>query len=113
MLGFFFSEMEVGGTKKLFIDSKTLKHLFDFDIKVGSSKDSFALKLVNAAVHFEEVIGKIKNLTRTLELKKFSDEAKDLEVGTVCVFEVDVACARDSLNVSETVCISCLSYMYI
>ena len=106
--------MDVRGTKKLFIDSKTLNQLFDFDIGVDPSKNSFAINIINAAVHFEEVIGKIKNLTRTLELKKvFSDEAEDFEVGTVCVFEVDVACAGDILNVSETVCISYLSYMYI
>ena len=97
--------MEVVETKKLFINSKTLEHLFGFDINVPTSKDSFAESLLNA-IHFEEMIDKIKKITKTLELKEVSrEEAKDLEPGTVCVFEVDVVCEGDNLNVLEMVCI--------
>lgn len=102
----FRTEMDRDSFWKLRFDSKTVKQLFDFEIKhTPESEDRFCKSLLES-VHLDDLLEEVRALSGTLVLQRtIPITTKQFEAGTIFVFEVDVFSEKGLLQLSERVCI--------
>lgn len=94
----------MGEDLELNVTSPTLKKLFNSVADLLHSENSPLSGELLSSINIKQSIEKIYSLSKNVTLKKdIPFDTKEVDPGTVYVFEVDVVCENKNLRVKERV----------